>query len=119
MDKARRNLNGARRDMEAGDLDLAASRAYYAMFHAAEAALETKQLSFSKHRALIAAFGKEFARTGALSPDLHRALIDAFDRRQRSEYGGPVTISQQEVEDALRVAGEFVEAVEQFLKAKE
>ncbi len=119
MDKARRNLNGARRDMKAGDPDLAASRAYYAMFHAAGAALETRQLSFSKHRALIAAFGKEFARTGVLSLDLHRALIDAFERRQRSEYGAPVTIPRQETEESLQSAEEFVEAVERFLEAKE
>jgi uncharacterized protein (UPF0332 family) len=37
-----------------------ASRSYYAMFYATEAVLLTKNLSFSKHKAVVSAFGKEF-----------------------------------------------------------
>ena len=35
----------------------AASRAYYAMFYAAEALLQSRGLAFSKHSAVHAAFG--------------------------------------------------------------
>lgn len=38
-----------------------ASRSYYAMFYVAEAFLEGDGLSFSKHSAVIAAFGQHFA----------------------------------------------------------
>jgi uncharacterized protein (UPF0332 family) len=44
--------------------EFSASRAYYAMFYVAEAFLEGKEISFSKHSAVISAFGQQFARTG-------------------------------------------------------
>ncbi|MGQ9490571.1 MAG: HEPN domain-containing protein [Anaerolineae bacterium] len=43
-------------------LDFAASRAYYAQFYTAEALLLSQGLAFSSHAAVIAAFGREFAR---------------------------------------------------------
>lgn len=44
--KARRSLDNARRSLEAGDAEFAASRAYYAMFYAAEALLLSRGLVF-------------------------------------------------------------------------
>jgi uncharacterized protein (UPF0332 family) len=41
--KARESLASARADLEAGRLNGASSRAYYAMFHAARAALEKRR----------------------------------------------------------------------------
>ena len=42
--------------------DFATSRAYYAMFYVAEALLLGEGLTFSKHSAVIAAFGKSFVK---------------------------------------------------------
>jgi uncharacterized protein (UPF0332 family) len=47
-----------------GFFDFAVSRAYYAIFYAAEAILLLKGLSFSSHSAVAAAYGKEFAKLG-------------------------------------------------------
>jgi uncharacterized protein len=58
--------------------DFAASRAYYAMFYTAQALLLEKGLSFSSHSAVIAAFGREFAKTNALDPKLHRRWPDRY-----------------------------------------
>jgi uncharacterized protein (UPF0332 family) len=58
-------------------LDFAASRAYYALFYAAEALLLAEGLAFSSHAAVIAGFGKVFAKTQRLDPRFHRYLIDA------------------------------------------
>lgn len=69
-----------------GDYDSAVSRLYYAMFYCAEALLLTRGLTFSKHQAVIAAFGRQFARTKLLPSELHNWLLDAFAGRQRSEY---------------------------------
>jgi uncharacterized protein (UPF0332 family) len=45
-----------------GDIDFAASRAYYSLFYIASALLLSRGLSFSSHSGVIANFGKEFAR---------------------------------------------------------
>ena len=47
------------------------------MFYLAKVSPLSKELTFSSHSAIIAAFGKEFAKTDLLDPKFHRYLIDA------------------------------------------
>ena len=69
-----------------GDYDSAVSRAYDAAFFLAEALLDALGQSFSRHRAVISAYGQEFAKTGRLDPRFHRLLIAAFEKRQQADY---------------------------------
>jgi uncharacterized protein (UPF0332 family) len=64
LTKAHRTVQSARLLLSDGDYDGAVSRAYYAMFYVAEALLLSKHATFSKHSAVVSAFGKEFAKTG-------------------------------------------------------
>lgn len=64
MEKGRRSLEAGRSLYSRGDYDFAASRAYYAMFYLVEALLSSLGLSFSKHSAVISAFGQHFVKTG-------------------------------------------------------
>lgn len=86
ISKARRSLDNARRSLAAGDADFAASRAYYAMFYAAEALLLTRGLVFSKHAAVISEFSREFVRTGRLPEAQAAALRIAFEERLVADY---------------------------------
>ena len=70
--KACRSLEAAKLLLKTGYHDFAASRGYYAMFYAAEAALLTKGRSFSRHAAVIAAFGRHFVASGRLPQRLHQ-----------------------------------------------
>lgn len=47
----------------------------------------TKNLSFSKHKAVISAFGKEYVKTGAIPHSLHRYISETFNIRQAGDYG--------------------------------
>ena len=51
--RALRYLKSAGILMEDGDFESSVSRTYYAMFYSAQAALLTKQLSFSSHKGVI------------------------------------------------------------------
>ncbi len=62
LTKTRRSVAAGRRLAADGDLDFAVSRAYYAMFYTAQAFLLGRERRFSKHSAVIAAFGQEFAK---------------------------------------------------------
>jgi hypothetical protein len=66
LDKARRSADAARRLLDAGDLDFAIGRAYYAMFYAAEALLVERGRRFRRHSGVDATFGHEFAKSGEL-----------------------------------------------------
>ena len=105
--KAQRYLESARLLREAGDRDSAVSRAYYAAFYLAEVLLDTLGLSFSSHRAVISAFGQEFAKTGRLDARFHRLLISAFEKRQRADYLADAGLDDTEV-------GQLIADVESF-----
>lgn len=87
LEKARRSLRGAQLLQAEGLPEFAASRAYYAMFYVAEALLLELSLSFSSHKAVIAAFGKHFAKTGEVPRAFHRYLVDAQEDRTTGDYG--------------------------------
>lgn len=97
-------------------LDFAASRAYYAMFYAAQALLLERGLSFSSHSAVIAAFGREFAKTGSLDPKLHRFLLDAQDMRNLGDYGIGPSITPAQLNDMLDNTEEFLATAEKALQ---
>ncbi len=78
------------------------------MFYIAEAFLEGEELSFSKHSAVIAAFGREFAKPQRVPPDFHRFLIEAQELRTTSDYGQLNAITTDQ-------AAEQIDRAEQFL----
>jgi uncharacterized protein (UPF0332 family) len=82
------------------------------MFYATEALLLDRGLAFSSHSAVIAAFGREFAKTGVLDLRLHRYLIDAQDLRNQGDYGIGVAVTQDQSEELANWAQEFLSAVE-------
>ncbi|HEU0297504.1 MAG TPA: HEPN domain-containing protein [Anaerolineales bacterium] len=81
LKKAKRSQKAAARLFKDGDIDFAASRAYYSLFYTASALLLSRGLAFSSHSGVIANFGKEFARTRAMDPQFHNYLIESQDRR--------------------------------------
>ncbi len=44
-------------------------------------------MSFSRHSAVISAFGREFASTGRVPVEFHRFLIEAQQLRNAGDYG--------------------------------
>ncbi|MGL5062469.1 MAG: HEPN domain-containing protein [Microcoleus sp.] len=106
--KAQQSLEAAKLLLTNNYPDYATSRAYYTMFYIAEAFLEGEGLYFSKHSAVISAFGREFAKPQRIPSDFHRFLIEAQELRTAGDYGqmNSVTIDQ---------AAEQIDRAEQFL----
>ena len=98
--------------------EVAASRAYYAMFYIAEALLIEEGQEFSSHSAVQSAFGKFFAKKGRLDVKFHRYLIDAYRERQAADYDAPAEIGEKEVKLLLRQAREFFTAARKLLKSE-
>lgn len=95
----------------------AVSRAYYAMFHAAEAVLLTRELKFKKHSAVIGAFNKEFVKNGVFLKKMSKQLKDGFDYRTQGDYG-PEPILPEAARAVTEAAVEFVGAIRDFLKER-
>ena len=73
--------------------------------------LEGKELSFAKHSAVISAFGKYFAKTQIVDAKYHRYLIEAQQARCQADYDTDIEFSEQEVNDYLQQAEEFLSLV--------
>jgi uncharacterized protein (UPF0332 family) len=100
-----------------GDANAAISRAYYAMFDAAEAALLQKGVEASTHAGVLAMFGDRLVKTREVAPEHGRNLKRAFQKRQVSDYDVLHDATRQEAEGVLDDAGAFVRALRDLLKA--
>ena len=114
--RAERYLKSARLLIEDGDYESAVSRVYYAMFYCVEALLLTKGLSFSSHKAVIAAFGERFIKTGVFSKDLGKALTGAFEKRQFGDYEFTFVITGQDADEILEQGKGFISTIASYLK---
>ena len=117
LDKAERFVTSAEMLTEKGDFDSAASRLYYSMFFVAEALLAALDLTFSSHRAVISAYGQYFAKTKALDPRFHQALLNAFSQRQLGDYTADSVITREDIETLLIDAREFSKAAREKLES--
>jgi uncharacterized protein (UPF0332 family) len=115
--KADKSLAGAHVLLEEGFYGFAASRAYYAMFYAAEALLQSRGRAFSKHSAVHAAYGAEFAATGVLPPHLHRSLLEAQEARHFGDYDFGPEMPREAAEVQIRRADEFLYAARAHLES--
>jgi uncharacterized protein (UPF0332 family) len=59
------------------------------MFYLAEGLLLKEKLAFAKHSAVIAAFGREFAKTGRIPEQYHAYLREAAEARSIGDYPLP------------------------------
>lgn len=116
VEKGVRSLASADNLFQDGDYDFAVSRAYYAMFYVAEAALLSRGMTFSKHSAVISAFGREFVKAGQLSEGLHKALREGFMERAVGDYEVQEPYPRERAEGVLASAREFVTAVRAFVE---
>lgn len=116
LDKAIDTIEGAQLLLDHGKTDLAAGRAYYALFYIAEALLNEKGFQFSTHGDVIGAYGKEFSKTKLLDQKFHRWLRTAFDTRLISDYHVDTNIEAAIVSDMINQAHEFLETAKEYLE---
>lgn len=117
LKKAESNVAAATRLLEDGHADIAASRAYYAMFYAAEAMLVEEGLEFSTHGGVHAAFGERFVKSGRVDRKFHRYLIDAFRERQAADYDAPAEVSAEDARELISRAREFLDMARRTIGA--
>lgn len=116
VEKSRKSVAAATVLANGGFTEAAVSRAYYAAFYLAQAALATKDISRSKHSGVIAAFGEHLTKKGLLPEALHKTLLNLFESRVTSDYSVEATPSSDEVNEALEAAKDFTESAETYLQ---
>jgi uncharacterized protein (UPF0332 family) len=85
------------------------------MCYVAQAALLGDGLTFSKHSAVISAFGQHFVRTERAPVEFHRYLIEAQALRQSGDYGQRNAITLSQAATQIERAEVFLEMGERLL----
>ncbi len=118
------DLRRARRDLEAARLltegtfhAQAISRAYYAVFRAAESALWSLGESRSKHSGIISAFGQRVVKEEGLAEENSSILHALFKQRNQADYMG-AEASEAEAAQAIEEIERFVDAVADWLERR-
>jgi uncharacterized protein (UPF0332 family) len=93
----------------------AASRAYYAMFHAVRALLATKRLDSQRHSGVVSLFNQHFVKPGLVSRDLGRILMTAKDFRERGDYDEFAPISAEMARTTVENASRLVREIKDIL----
>ncbi len=109
-------LSHARQIFGIGLYDDAISRAYYAMFYAAKAALLSEGLDLRKHSAAVAKFRELFVITGRVEADYLRYLGRAQSARERSDYAPFIPANREDAVEILATAETFIARMKKMVE---
>ena len=116
LEQADEALEDARVLLEAGRVTRSLThRAYYVMFHAVLALLQTRGTVPGKHSHAIGLFDQDLIKTGLLPRELSRILHRAFESRQEADYRNLDPIDRDDAVELLRDARLFVDQIREFL----
>lgn len=108
--RSEQELEAARLLAQGGFHAQAISRAYFAAFYAAEAALLELGETRSKHSGVISAFGRHVIKEGGFDESTGRLLRSLFESRNEADYDFAVAPAD-EADVAIRDAERFVAAI--------
>jgi uncharacterized protein (UPF0332 family) len=115
MNKAKDSLGVARHLHEQGHYNDAASKAYYAVFHSLQAILLTKNMSYSKHSAVLGAFNKEFVFNKVFAKDFYNKIARLFKDRQIGDYEYEKVIDCESSNADVNDAELIINAITEYL----
>jgi len=92
------------------------SRAYYAVLHAAKAALATKDIEPESHNAVKRMFGLHLIKTGEIEKDFAKILTAEQEDRAIGDYNIYIEIEQDRALKRVRDSEKFVERIEKYLQ---
>jgi uncharacterized protein len=113
---SREELETARQNIANGHHRAAASRAYYAVFYMASAALFAKSITRSKHSAVEAAFSQFLVKPGEIEPEFSRIYQMTRRQREDADYAEEPVLDKESAQQTLENAESFVDRIERYLR---
>jgi len=120
LEKADESLAAAQLLLDRGYSVFASSRAYYAVFYAANAALLAKGLAFRTHQGLISAVNLHLVKSGELPRDAGEVIRSLYEARQTGDYEPlPCDMPRVDGAEAVDRARRFVSHVRALLEKED
>lgn len=93
----------------------AASRAYYAAFHATLAILLTESLQPKSHQGAIYLFTHHFVKSGKVEPEYSQILARAAKYREEADYRHTMVFTKEQTEQTIADATSFLRRMRAYL----
>lgn len=113
--RGRQSLRASELLMQSGYREDAVSRAYYAILHAAKAALFMHDVAVASHASVRRMFGLHLVRTGEIEREWGRCLAGVSDDRLTADYNVHTRFTSEETRYECGQAREFMERIERYL----
>ena len=114
--KGRDKLSAARDLLQRQHYDDAVSRAYYAAFHLAQAALLVEGQQAESHKGVVMLFGLLLVKTGKIDRRFGKMLSNLKDERESGDYEALSFIDEETARRAVEEAEGFCKAVQEYLQ---
>jgi uncharacterized protein (UPF0332 family) len=113
--KARKCYYTAINDADFRDYESANNRAYYSIFHTIRALFALENADFKKHSQALGYFNKTYIHTGLIDSRFGSIISAASASRNSSDYDDHYEAKPEEAEKNIANAGDFYEAVRQYI----
>ncbi len=113
-DRARERLEGARKNLEQGEHEIAVAAAYYAMLYGARAALSERDRHARTHRGTWNLLRQTLVADGSLSPELVAEAERMAELREGADYDA-VVVERDQAERAIDSAKRFLSSLDELL----
>ena len=112
--RARESLRAAETLTRDGLYADAISRAYYAILHAAKAALQVHDIVAESHPAVRRMFGLHLVK-GGIESEWSAYLTESLDDRLAADYDVEISFSRQEARSECRRTREFLKRIKRYM----
>jgi len=116
LNRAKKALSAAKALLEYQLYEDCVSRAYYAVLHAAKAALAMEGVEPQSHNAVRRMFGLHLVKTGKIEKDFAKILTAEQEDREIGDYDIHIEIEQDTAQKRVADAEKFVQRIEKYLQ---
>jgi len=116
--KARQSLRASQVLVRDQCYEDSVSRSYYAMFHAAKAALYVHDTAAQSHAAVRRLFGLKLIKSCELDSEYAGYLGKTADERLAADYDVEVTFTEKQAREESQRAQQFVRRIRRYLREK-
>lgn len=113
--RAYQSLRAGELLLQGGYFADAISRAYYAVLHAAKAALHVHDVAGDSHAAVRRLFGLHLVRAGRIEREWSAHIAEGLDDRLAADYDAEASFSEEAARDECRRSREFLDRIFRYL----
>ena len=113
--RATESMGAARSCQRDGYYADSISRAYYAILHAAKAALHLHDVTAESHSGVRSMFGLHIVKTGLVEPEWGAEIGRSEGRRNASDYDAMLHFDEQDAREASDRAAAFLDRIHPLL----